>query len=94
VLCASSLSESRFLGDEIASNVMEVSVHTLFGANVWIVLLFVAVATAALTFTAVTFLTWMKRQEEEELSPLHDIQDNLARMMQEAKGGPNGSAWV
>ena len=68
--------------------------HALFGANVWIVMLFVAVAIAALTFTAVAFLAWMKRQGEEELSPLHDIQENLARMMQETKGGPNRSAWV
>jgi HAMP domain-containing protein len=61
-------------------------------ANIWAVLLFVAVAIAALTFTACAFLAWMRRQEEEELSPLHDIQENLARMMQEADTTPNRAA--
>ena len=61
-------------------------------ANIWAVLLFVAVTIAALTFTAGAFLAWMKRQEEEEPIPLHDIQENLARMMQEADTTPNRAA--
>ena len=61
-------------------------------ANVWAVSLFVAVAIATLTLTAGAFLAWMKRQEEEELTPLHDIQENLARMMQEADTTPNRAA--
>ena len=73
---------------------LEVSVHALSSANLWIGLLFVAVAIAALTFTAGAFFAWMKRQEEEELPPLQDIQENLTRMMRETNTGTNRSAWV
>lgn len=67
---------------------------SLISANVWIVLLFVAVAIAALTITAGAIFAWRQRQDEEELPPLQNLQEELARMMQERQVQPNKSAWV
>lgn len=68
--------------------------HSLVSANVWFALLFVAVAIATLTITAGAIFAWRQRQDEEEFPPLQNLQEELARMMQEQQAQPNKSAWV
>ena len=67
---------------------------SLVSANVWFALLFVAVAIATLTITAGAIFAWRQRQDEEELPPLQNLQEGLAKMMQERQAQPNKSAWV
>lgn len=68
--------------------------HSLEVSNPWIVLLFVVVTVTALTITAGAIFAWKKQRDEDELPPLCDLQETLARMMEDSKASPNKSAWI